>query len=67
MLAPITRIALRYGSMALVMFGLMSADTATALASDPDIMELAPVVVGALSSLVAEGWYFLARRFGWSQ
>lgn len=58
----IIRIALRYGAAALVARGLLSPDDGATLATDPDVQMLVGLAMGA----VAEGWHFLAQKFGWS-
>lgn len=63
MTSVIVRIALRYGAGYLVLKGLLSAEDGTNFATDPDIQML----VGAGLGVVAEGWYWAARKFGWSK
>jgi hypothetical protein len=63
MTSVIIRIGLRYGAGYLVLKGLLSPDDASTLATDQDVQMIVGVAVGA----VTEGWYFLARKFGWSK
>jgi hypothetical protein len=63
MTAVIIRIALRYGAAYLVARGFLSADDGATLATDPDVQML----VGAGLGAVAEGWWMLARKFGWER
>jgi hypothetical protein len=63
MTSVIIRIGLRYGAAFLVARGLLSPDDGATLATDPDVQLVAGMAAGA----VAEGWYFLARKFGWSK
>lgn len=59
------RILLRYLAMFLVAKGFFSPELGDLFASDPDILSIAQVVVGLVAGLVAEGWYVIAKRFGW--
>lgn len=63
MTAVLIRIGLRYGAAVLVARGFLTDDAGSSLATDPDIQLALGVALGA----AAEGWYFLARRFGWSK
>lgn len=58
---PIARVLLRYIGGALVAKAGLSVDV-----NDPDVVNVSIFVVGAVCSVAAEGWYYLARRFGWS-
>jgi hypothetical protein len=58
------RIALRYLAAALVARGLIDPGTGDLLSTDPDIAQAAFIVAGAASAIAAEGWYWLAKRFG---
>lgn len=60
------RIALRYIAAGLVSHGLLSADM-TDFAYDPDIAEAVQVGIGVVTAGAAEGWYYLAHRFGWAK
>ena len=61
MIGPITRIALRYLSAALVTYGLLPHDVGAQIAVDPDVIALAGIVLGA----AVEGVYALAKSRGW--
>lgn len=63
MTSVLIRIGLRYGAAYLVARGLLSPEDGATLATDPDVQML----VGAAMGAAAEGWYYLARRFGWSK
>ncbi len=65
MQAVVARIALRYVAAALVTHGLLTADVGGTLSGDPDVLMLIQVVAGAGIGIAIEGWYALARRFGW--
>lgn len=57
------RIAMRYGAMFLVTRGWLSAEDGASFATDPDI----EMLIGAAVIAVTEGWYVLARRYGWAK
>lgn len=59
------RILLRYFAMFLVAKGFFSPELGDLFGSDPDILAMAQVVAGLVAGLVAEGWYVIAKRFGW--
>lgn len=65
MTAVIARIALRYISGALVIKGLLPADSG--IATDPDVINLIEVALGLAIGASTEGWYMLARRMGWAK
>lgn len=61
------RIALRYLAALLIARGVLSPDMGDIITSDPEIAMALQLGGGALVGIVAEGWYYLARRFGWSR
>jgi len=61
----IIRLAMRYGSGALITYGFATESTASWLAADPDIQNLLQVVGGLLLGAASEWWMALAHRFGW--
>lgn len=63
----VVRILLRYAAGALVAKGLISADDAYFINTDPDIVEAATAAAGVLIGLGTEYAYRLARRFGWER
>lgn len=65
MTSVIARIALRYISGALVIKGLLP--EGTDLTADPDLLNVAEVGLGVAIGAATEGWYWLARKFGWSK
>ena len=67
MTAVVTRILLRYAAGALVAKGLLAPDLGNQIAVDPDVISAVEIGVGAALMAVSEGWYYLARRFGWSK
>ena len=57
----VIRILLRYGAGALAGYSLLPREVTDMLASDPEL-------VGAIAALIAigvEGFYAIAKRFGW--
>ena len=59
------RNVLRYLSGALVAKGLIGAETGTALAADPVVIEAITVAAGLMLGSVTEAVYALAKRMGW--
>lgn len=55
------RILLRYYAGYLVAQGFIDDETGRFLATDPDI----ELMVGAAVSAITEGYYTLAKRYGW--
>lgn len=64
MASVITRILLRYVAAVLITKGLLSPDMGDVFL-DPGIIAGIEVAVGMLLGLVAEGWYYVAKRMGW--
>lgn len=67
MTGPIARIILRYVAMALVARGIFTAEDASTLSSDGDLLNAIEIGVGALIGVGTEAWYYLARKFGWNR
>lgn len=72
-MGPFIRIALRYLTGALVAYGIVPADIANDLATDPDVIGVAmdavnwAIVAGGASLAVVVEWvYGLARKHGWA-
>jgi len=63
----IIRILLRYGSGFLAAKGLLAPEVGVELAEDPDINMLLQVLSGIVAGAAAEGFYYLARKFGWAK
>lgn len=57
---PLTRVLLRYVGAALITKAGLSLDV-----TDPDIQEVVVFVVGVACSVLSEGWWVLARKYGW--
>ncbi|HWJ89112.1 MAG TPA: hypothetical protein VNS12_13675 [Pelagibacterium sp.] len=60
------RIGLRYVAALLVARGLLDPGMGDMLANDPDLLSALQVLAGVAAALVAEGWYWLAKRLGWA-
>lgn len=67
MIGVLVRIALRYGSGALVLHGFLSPDDGNALVSDPDVAQVLEIGIGLGMGAISEGWYYLARKWGWAK
>ena len=67
MIAPVSRIVLRYVAGYLIAKGLIDADLGRQLAGDPDALAVVQIGVGVAAGALSEGWYWLARRFGWAK
>lgn len=61
------RILLRYLAALLVAKGLIAPEMGDLLAVDPDIVTGLEAVLGVMIGAAVEGWYVLARRFGWAR
>ncbi|MGI6854451.1 hypothetical protein [Mesorhizobium sp. 1B3] len=66
-MAPFIRIFLRYVTLPLLAMGLILPEEQQAIIADPDLVGYVCTGLGFLAPLAAEGWYLLARRFGWSK
>ncbi|WP_315731694.1 MULTISPECIES: hypothetical protein [unclassified Bradyrhizobium] len=63
-IAPFARILLRYFGAALISAGLtIKPDILT----DPDVVQITCIILGAGCSALSEGWYYLARKNGWGR
>jgi hypothetical protein len=60
-MGPWVRIAIRYG-----VGGIIGYQVADQLASDPDIVAVATVTATAAVGLITEGFYIVAKRWGWA-
>lgn len=65
-MAVLARILLRYLSGYLVLKGLFSADMGDQLSTDADILGWLEIGLGVAAAAVSEGWYYLAKKLGWS-
>ena len=62
---PLSRIIIRYGVGALVMYNVITADQGAIVSSDPDLPTLLEIGLSALPGVAMEAWYWLAKRYGW--
>jgi hypothetical protein len=61
----VARIALRWFAAVLVTYGYLTSDLGEMLGGDEDVAAVFEMIVGALLGFIAEGWYYLAKRYGW--
>lgn len=61
---PLIRVGLRYVAGLLVAKGMASEAN---LLSDPDLVQVASYAGAAVCSGISEGWWYLARKKGWTQ
>jgi hypothetical protein len=59
---PLARVLLRYAGGAVMAYAGIKFDVA-----DPDLATLAEFSLGALLSVGAEIWWYLARKYNWCQ
>lgn len=59
-MGPFIRIALRYG-----VGGIIGFEVGNQLAADPDVLAVTTVAATAAVGCITEGFYLLAKRFGW--
>jgi hypothetical protein len=62
MIAPISRIILRYLAAALVTYGIVPVDVGAQIAMDQDLIAMLGLTLAALVELI----YNLAKRRGWA-
>lgn len=62
---PLIRIGLRYLSGYLVAKGILGAGYD--LSADAEVVSIAEVAVGAVIAAGTEGYYALAKRYGWAK
>lgn len=65
-MTPIIRIGLRYLAGVLIAKGLLPEDVGNQIATDPDVLSAVEVGAGLAIAAIAEGWYWLAKKMGWS-
>ncbi|MCO5129833.1 MAG: hypothetical protein M9932_04620 [Xanthobacteraceae bacterium] len=65
-MGPFIRIGLRYLGGYLAARGWL-AQSEAGLFDDPDLVAAVSFAGAALCALAGEGWYWLARRFGWAK
>lgn len=59
-MGPLIRIALRYGVGAVVGY-----EVGSQLASDPDVIAVTTAGVAMVAGFATEGFYWLAKKYGW--
>lgn len=64
-MAPFIRIALRYLTMPLLALGLILPEEQQGIIADPVLVSWISTGLGMLAPIVAEGWYWAARKLGW--
>lgn len=67
MTGVLIRILLRYIAAVLVAKGWLSPEGSDMFYGDPDLVSGIEMVAGAAIGLIAESWYWLARRWGWDR
>lgn len=66
-MAPLIRIFLRYATFPLLYFGLITEHEAADLIAEPEIAQWVSLGLGMIAPVISEGWWWLARRFGWDR
>lgn len=66
-LSPLARIIVRYAAGFFVAKGLLPSETGATLAIDIDVINYVDLALGISFAAISEGWYALARRFGWAK
>lgn len=66
-MAVLVRIGLRYVSGALIAKGMLSPELGGMISSDPEVAQAVQIGVGLAAGAASEGWYMLARKFGWAK
>lgn len=65
MTAVLARILLRYIAAALIAKGIFEPQLGNQLATDPEVARYVEMGIGLAVMGATEGWYWLAKRFGW--
>lgn len=60
-MGPWIRIALRYG-----VGGIIGYEVGAQLAADPDVIAVVTAAAAAVVGFATEGFYMLAKRWGWA-
>lgn len=61
------RIFLRWAAGFLIAKGIFSESDANLITSDPELAAMIEMGVGMALGAISEGWYVLARKFGWAK
>lgn len=59
-MGPFVRIALRYG-----VGGIVGYEVGSQLAADPDVIAVTTAVTAMAVGFLTEGFYWLAKKYGW--
>lgn len=65
-MAPLIRILLRYLTFPFLYFGLINPNEARDLIADPEIAQWISLGLGVAAPFISEGWYWMARKLGWT-
>lgn len=65
-MGPIIRIFLRYATFPLLYYGLISESEASDIIADPEVIQWVSLGLGVAAPFISEGWYWVARKFGWT-
>jgi hypothetical protein len=66
MIAPLTRIILRWIAGMLVAKGFFAPEDGLWLQTDPDVAMLGQMALGFAVGALAEAWYAVARKMRWA-
>lgn len=66
-MAPFIRIGLRYATFPLLYYGLITEEEAALIITDPQLTQWISLGLGSAAPFIAEGWYYVARKFGWAK
>jgi hypothetical protein len=66
-MAPLIRIALRYLTFPLLWLGWILPAEQQDIIADPELVSWISTGLGILAPIVAEGWWWMARKFGWDR
>lgn len=64
-MSVVARIVLRYLTLPLVALGLILPEEQRAIIADPELVGTVATALGILAPMIAEGWYWAAKRLGW--
>lgn len=65
MMEVFIRLLMRYIAGSLLAKGLIDAAMAHQLATDQEVIAALQIIIAFAFGAVAEGWYYLAKKFGW--
>lgn len=64
-MSVVARIVLRYLTLPLVALGLILPEEQRTIIADPELVGTVATALGILAPMIAEGWYWAAKRLGW--